>query len=241
MNPTLGNQEAVRNLRCAALVRQTAPDAVSFVEVDEPWGTPGTLHKLAADCGYSWVFTPAFEFGSDEPAGGSGNALLTRLPIQAVQQWPLLWPPRVYEGSEPSEPRAVTLAALTAGSAPVWIGTTHLPRSDGRARDDALKRLMVLARGLGDHWVICRDFNTPASEWVTGYPPVTVGPSSPQPTYPAVRPTEAIDYCGHARFRCWAEAPEPPATVVVRRRAWLTRMVIVVFGLLAWQEPPRVR
>jgi endonuclease/exonuclease/phosphatase family metal-dependent hydrolase len=184
------NVEAV-----ADLVRQTAPDAVSFVEVDEPWGTPRTLRKLAADCGYSWLFTPTFQFGSDEPAGGFGNALLTRLPIQAVQQWPLLWPSRVYDGSEPSEPRSVTLAAVTAGSAPVWIGTTHLPRSDGHARDDALKRLMALARGLGDHWVICGDFNTPASEWVTGYPPVTVGPPGPQPTYPAVRPTEAIDYC----------------------------------------------
>ena len=45
------------------LVRSTGPDAVSLVEVDEPWGLPSTLGRVAKECGYSWVFGPSFEYG----------------------------------------------------------------------------------------------------------------------------------------------------------------------------------
>ena len=76
----------------ADLVSETDPHVVSLVEVDEPWGMSDSLRELAERVGYSWIFTPSFEFGHQKPAGGFGNALLTKLPILAVQHWQLLWP-----------------------------------------------------------------------------------------------------------------------------------------------------
>ena len=117
----------------ADLIGQTAPDIVSLAEVDEAWGAPGSLRDLAGRCGYSWVFVPALESGRDRPDGGFGNALLTRLPILAVQQWQLLWPPRRYDGSEPSEARSVLLARVQQTQAPV-LGRDHSPAAPGRPR-----------------------------------------------------------------------------------------------------------
>src|ERR1700742_4494638 len=88
------NLEAVVNL-----VRRTDPHVVSLVEVDESWGQPSELAEVAERCGYASIFVPAFEFGQSEPAGGFGNALLSKLPILAVQQRQLVWPPRLYDGS----------------------------------------------------------------------------------------------------------------------------------------------
>jgi len=82
------NDEAVVNV-----IRENMPHAVSLVEVNEPWGMPSILAEVAAGCGYSWVFGPSFEFGPDTAAGGFGNALLTTLPVTAVQQWRLFSPP----------------------------------------------------------------------------------------------------------------------------------------------------
>jgi endonuclease/exonuclease/phosphatase family metal-dependent hydrolase len=74
------NLEAV-----ADLMGETDPHVVSLVEVDEPWGMSDCINKLSHRTGYSWVFVPSFEFGDQEPAGGFGNVVLTRLPILAVQ------------------------------------------------------------------------------------------------------------------------------------------------------------
>jgi endonuclease/exonuclease/phosphatase family metal-dependent hydrolase len=52
------------------VIRENMPDAVSLVEVHEPWGMPSVLADVAAACGYSWVFGPSFEFGADTAAGG---------------------------------------------------------------------------------------------------------------------------------------------------------------------------
>lgn len=174
----------------AELIARTAPDVVMLAEADEPWGSPGSLRDVANRCGYSWLFIPAFEFGDGQPAGGFGNALLTTLPIRAVHQWQLLWPPRLYDGSEPSEPRSAMVALLGSSGGPVWTGITHMPRADARARDAALRRLRNLTGALDEPWLICGDFNTPPESW--GAPGVV---SPALKTYPADDPSEAIDYC----------------------------------------------
>lgn len=176
----------------AELLSELTPDVVSLVEVDEPWGEARRLQDVAERTGYTWMFVPAFTFGNTGPEGGFGNALLVRsgLAIRGTQQWDLLWPGRVYDGTEPSEARTVLLAELDAGAYRIWIGTTHLPRSDRAARDDALKRLIALTGTLGEAWLICGDFNTPAATWV----PSSVTSTPVLPTYPADQPTEAIDY-----------------------------------------------
>jgi endonuclease/exonuclease/phosphatase family metal-dependent hydrolase len=78
---------------------------------------------------------------------------------------------------------------------PVWFGSTHLPRSDSQARANALQRFMTLTQKLDGHWLICGDFNTPASSWIDNNPSVVVCPEPAQPTYPAHKPVEPIDYC----------------------------------------------
>lgn len=195
----------------AGLIGETSPDLVSLTEVDEGWGSAGCLRDLAARCGYSWLFMPAFEFGNDHPSGGFGNALLTRLPILGAEQWQLLWPPRVYDGSEPSEQRAVILAKVEVLSVPWWVGVTHLPREDAQARADALHRLVELAQSLRDPWLICGDFNAPAAAWLEEGVSFAVSPA--KLTYPAHEPAEPIDYCiASPGFRLDAEVLAVPGS-----------------------------
>jgi endonuclease/exonuclease/phosphatase family metal-dependent hydrolase len=172
----------------AELIDHVAPDVVSLVEVDEPWGRADGLSSLATELGYSWVFVPAFEYRQE---GGFGNALLVRPKIDAVQQWQLL-PPRLYAGDEPSEPRAILLARV--GSDPGWwVGSTHLPRVDTDMRADASARLLQIIDGLAVPWVLCGDFNQPSAAWLPTS--TVVAPDAPVATYPARAPVEAIDYC----------------------------------------------
>lgn len=177
------------------LIRTTDPHVVSLVEVDESWGVTSTLRELADRCDYSLIFVPSFEFGQNAPAGGFGNALLTNLPILAVLQRNLTWPPTIYDGTEPSEARAVVLARLRYSSKPFWIGSTHLPRNDARARTDALHRLVAITADLDADWMVCGDFNTPASSWPEEYRSLTMCPDPGEATHPADEPVESIDYC----------------------------------------------
>jgi endonuclease/exonuclease/phosphatase family metal-dependent hydrolase len=199
------NHEAVLRL-----IGQTSPDMVSLVEVSEPWGSPAALGDLARAGGYSWIFFPAVEFGRDAPDRGYGNALLTRVPVLAAVQWRLTWPPRLYDGTEPSESRSVILAEVPFGRGTAWIGSTHLPANDPQARACALSRLRELTRGLDRPWAIFGDFNTPPAT-VKGDSEEEIGegrgggwgaggggtawPDPPQPSFPASDPAEPIDYC----------------------------------------------
>jgi endonuclease/exonuclease/phosphatase family metal-dependent hydrolase len=173
----------------ADLIRQAAPDVVSLVEVDEPWGKAKTLASVADELGYTWVFVPAFEYRTE---GGFGNALLMRTPLTAVHQWQLLTP-RLYDGTEPSEPRAAVLSRIEVDDHMVWIGSTHLPRRDPALRAEASGRLLELLADLDGPAVVCGDFNQPPEGWVTNG--LSTAPSPAVPTYPAAAPRERIDYC----------------------------------------------
>jgi endonuclease/exonuclease/phosphatase family metal-dependent hydrolase len=177
------------------LVRDTDPHVVSLVEVDEPWGASAAGPELAGRLGYAWIFVPAFEYGHDTPAGGFGNALLTKLPVLVVRQRQLVWPTRLYDGTETSECRSVTLAKLGDPARSFWVGSTHLPRDDADARMAALGRLTGIAHELDGHWLVCGDFNTPSSAWLGSDSLFTAFPQPEQPTYPVGQPAEPIDYC----------------------------------------------
>jgi endonuclease/exonuclease/phosphatase family metal-dependent hydrolase len=190
------NDTGARNqARVADLIRATDPHAVSLVEVDESWEHASTLDTLAADTGYSSIFVPSFEFGGSIPAGGFGNAVLSRLPVLAVRQRQLLWPPRRYDGTEPSEPRSVIFTQLTTASRRVWIGSTHLPRADVTTRAAALQQLAAIVQSLPSPWLLIGDYNTPADSWLGRHPSLRAFPYPAEPTYPAKEPVEAIDYC----------------------------------------------
>ena len=140
---------------------------MTLAEADEPWGSPGSVRDVADRCGYSWVFVPAFKFGDGQPAGGFGNVLLTTLPIRAVQQWQLLWPPRLYDGSEPSEPRSATVALLGSAERGPGVGRDHAPAPRRRPRQGRTERSAASrAHGaLAAPWLTCGDFNTAAESW----------------------------------------------------------------------------
>lgn len=189
------NAEAV-----AGLIRDTAPDVVSLTEVNEPWGAPETLAGVS---GYTWIFAPSVEYESR----GYGNALLTRLPVTAVQHVRVYSPERGYQGTEPTETRSVTLARVSYGGAPLWVGSTHFPATLADQRAIAARTLRRLVQGLGVPWIICGDFNWPAAELFPGLPAY---PDPAEPTFPApsstaassttassttASPFFAIDYC----------------------------------------------
>jgi endonuclease/exonuclease/phosphatase family metal-dependent hydrolase len=177
-----------------ALIRDTAPDVVSLVEVNEPWGAPDVLAKVADACGYSWTFVPCIEYGKDPSARGYGNALLTRLtrlPVTAVQQVSVYRPGRGYDGSEQSETRSVVLARV--GSC--WVGGTHFPASEHASRKIAAQALHQLTLRLSTPWLICGDFNAPPDALFGNYSDMRAQPDPAVPSFPAKRPRKAIDYC----------------------------------------------
>jgi len=181
------------------LIRDLRPDAVSLTEVSTGWGRTEPLSEIADRLGYRWVFVPALEFRGQPATEGYGNAVLTRLPILAVQQWRVHAPER-YVNTEPSEPRTVALARLEVAGTPVWIGSTHLPASQETERAVALKRLATLLGQLEAPWLVGGDFNTAIGTWRDDLPDgVTVAPRSRwlgrRATFPArPRPLRAIDY-----------------------------------------------
>jgi endonuclease/exonuclease/phosphatase family metal-dependent hydrolase len=177
-----------------ALIREIEPDVVSLVEVNEPLGGPATLAQVADECGYSWIFGPCLEYATAEREGGYGNALLSREPVTAVHQWRVFSPGRLYDGSEQSEPRVVLLARL-GDRAGFWVGSTHFPASERRARRDAGRRLQQLVRRLDGPWLICGDFNDEPSGCFSDDGTFTVSRDLVRPTFPAKRPRKSIDYC----------------------------------------------
>ncbi|OLF06264.1 endonuclease/exonuclease/phosphatase family protein [Actinophytocola xanthii] len=177
------------------LVRKTVPHVVSLVEVDEMWSRPSVLDEVAAQTGYASIFAPTFEFGQDQPTGGFGNAILSRLPALAVRQRQLTWPTTLYDGTEPSEPRSALFVKLQGPNGPVWIGNTHLPRVGEAKRSNALQRLSELLMEQSGPWLLVGDFNTAADSWIGKQPLWQVCPAPAVPTYPTAKPVEAIDYC----------------------------------------------
>ncbi len=186
--------------RVEALIKDEAPDLVSLVEVDEPCGGPSTLSGLAERLEYHWAFVPAFEYRCQ---GGFGNALLSRTPFSSIQQWQLL-SPRLYDGTEPSEPRAILLASVEVEGLHLTIGTTHLPRHDPQLREEASARLLRLIEDLPSPWIVCGDFNQPPGDWATNSH--TVAPSTAIATYPTSEPVECIDYAVHSDLDVTAAA-----------------------------------
>jgi endonuclease/exonuclease/phosphatase family metal-dependent hydrolase len=179
----------------AELITATQPDAVSLVEVDEPITGPTPLHRIAAETGYHSAFTPAFEYGTDQPYGQFGNAILTRSPFLDIRHHHLIWPSPTYDGTEPSEPRSLLLARIQANTTPVWVGTTHFPRADHATRKCAAQRVASITSSLPAPWLLLGDFNEGKQLWEDLDPALHTHPTTSTPTYPAHDPVGAIDYC----------------------------------------------
>jgi endonuclease/exonuclease/phosphatase family metal-dependent hydrolase len=189
------DREAPNEQAVEGLISELRPDAVSLTEVSTAWGEAGPLSEIAGRLKYRWVFVPTLEYRGEPATEGYGNALLTRLPILAVQQWRVHSPDR-YANNEPSEPRTVALARLEVAGTPVWVGATHLPANQEADRSRALTRLAALLRQLDPPWLVCGDFNTAVKTWRDELPEgVSVVPRWRKATFPTrPRPVRAIDY-----------------------------------------------
>ena len=98
--------------RVLELIRQVDADVACLVEVDEPVEGQRRIDTIAATLGARAAFAPAITYGEGRERGQFGNAIVTRLPMQEVREHPLLWPPPVYDGTEPSEQRTLVLARI---------------------------------------------------------------------------------------------------------------------------------
>jgi endonuclease/exonuclease/phosphatase family metal-dependent hydrolase len=204
------------------LLAEVSPDLVSLVEVDETWAEPSRLLRVAGRCGYVAVFPPVFEYGPGRPAGGFGNAVLSRLPVEVVLHRQLTWPDGAYQGSEPTEPRGVVLVRVTAGHGTLWFGSTHLPAGDADARTAAVHRLDDVLAGLAEPWMVAGDFNAPPATW----PEVTAmaRAGALPPTRPADDPRVAIDYA--------VASPELRVEVRALQRRGSDHLPVLVTGRL---------
>jgi len=220
----------------ADLIGETTPHVVSLVEVNEPLGAPETLAGLAGKCGYSWIFVPSIEVGADSAVRGYGNALLTRIPVTAVQHAGMYSPSRRYDGTEPTETRSATLARVEFAGASAWVGTTHFPATDPGSREIAARMLRRLAGRLATPWIICGDFNAP---FATLFAPVgtigTIGeirghPDTPEPTFPAGQPIAAIDYA--------VSSPEITTTTEVRHVPGSDHLPLLTIARLPTPDAP---
>jgi endonuclease/exonuclease/phosphatase family metal-dependent hydrolase len=177
------------------LLHEHAPHVATLVEVNETWGEPFRVADVAARAGYASVFVPVLEFGEGGSRGGFGNAIISRIPITAAQQRLVTWPPTLYDGTEPSEPRALlTVAVQPRDGCTVRIGATHLPQGNASSRSTALDSLTTQMHELPDPWLICGDFNTAPDAWLASPSPFPVAPTQPAPTHPIDQPRRCIDY-----------------------------------------------
>ena len=142
---------------------------------------------------------------SDE-AGDYGNALLTRLQVQAVQRHDISVPGR--------EPRGVIEARLYTGQDVVRIMATHLGLRQRERQQQLAQLLAPLERPGGDLDVLLGDFN----DWfrysrLRRRLNAALGTTTTVATFPAKHPALALD-------RIWAR----PATSVTQLAAHRSRL-----------------
>jgi endonuclease/exonuclease/phosphatase family metal-dependent hydrolase len=177
------------------LVAEHAPHVVTLVEVNETWDEPSRVADVAARGGYSYVFAPVLEYGERESRGGFGNAVMSRIPVTAAQQRLVTWPPTLYDGTEPSEPRALLMVTVQPRDGCLLrVGATHLPQGDASSRGTALDNLKARMDEMPGPWLVCGDFNAAPDAWLAAPSPFPVAPAQPAPTHPTDRPRRCIDY-----------------------------------------------
>lgn len=171
----------VRNLdRAASVIARIAPDAVAVEEVDSMTGRSGgvyVLGEIAAKTGMHATFAPAINYDG----GRYGIGLLSRTAPLAVTRLPL-------PGRE--EKRAMLIAEF-----PDYVYcVTHLSLTE----DDRIASLPIILRALAafDKPVfLAGDFNASPTEPFMSLMRQHFDILSPiQPTYPATKPTDIIDY-----------------------------------------------
>lgn len=195
----VGRDGCERLDRVAAALSEIDADVVALQEVDcraVHSGGGDKLQWLAQQCGYRPVAGPA----RHESGGYFGNAILTRLPVAAVQ--------RIDISVRGREPRVLLQAELRHRGWLVQVIVTHFGLSF-RERARQVQTLLQLAAAHDDvPLVVAGDFN----EWrpraaTTARLEAALGRAPAVRSFPARWPLLKLD-------RVWARAP---ATVVSMR------------------------
>ncbi|HEX5091149.1 MAG TPA: endonuclease/exonuclease/phosphatase family protein [Burkholderiales bacterium] len=180
--------------RIAAVLRALDADAIALQELR--WQPSQALHvlaDLAARLGYTPLAGPTLL----RPDGHYGNALLTRLPVDAQRLEDLSVPGR--------EPRGALAAMLRTEGGPLTVIATHLGLAYGERRRQ-MQRLLALVRKSDKPVVLLGDLN----EWLLWGRPLRwlrahFGRTPAPATFPARWPLLALD-------RIWVE----PASALER-------------------------
>jgi len=136
------------------------------------------------------------------PDGHYGNALLTRLPVEATRQEALSVPGR--------EPRGALQAVLRAGNGPLGVVATHLGLAPGERRAQ-MRRALELVNATAKPVVLMGDLN----EWFLWGRPLRwlrahFGRTAAPATFPARWPVFALD-------RIWVEPADRLERIAVHR------------------------
>lgn len=173
--------------RTLAVLRALDADVIALQELR--WKPDEALHLLehfARALGYAPLAGPTLM----RPDGHYGNALLTRLPVEATRQEDLSVPGR--------EPRGALQAVLRTGSDSLAVVATHLGLAPGERRAQ-MRRVLELVNESAKPVVLMGDLN----EWFLWGRPLRwlrahFGRSPAPATYPAHWPVFALD-------RIWVE------------------------------------
>jgi endonuclease/exonuclease/phosphatase family metal-dependent hydrolase len=173
--------------RTLAVLRALDADVIALQELR--WRPDEALHvleHLAQRMGYTPLAGPTLM----RPDGHYGNAMLTRLPVEATHQEDLSVAGR--------EPRGALQATLRTGAGPLNVIATHLGLAPGERRMQ-MRRVLELVNASAKSVVLMGDLN----EWFLWGRPLRwlharFGRSPAPATFPARWPLFALD-------RIWVE------------------------------------
>lgn len=169
--------------RISEVIRELGADIVALQEVGFGQALPGALlERLGRSLGARIIEGPTMQ----DTRGHYGNALLTRLPIDAVRRVDISVPRR--------EPRGAIQLSTTAGSRSLDVVATHLGLRPAERRSQIRHVLTVLEASAADAKVLLGDLN----EWFLWGRPIrwverTFHPREAPATFPARCPWLALD------------------------------------------------
>ena len=191
----------------SAAIRAADPDLVALQEVDVHWGARSAFvdqaSVLAERLGMQVRFAPIYRLpGADasSPPREFGVALLSKHPITSFTNRPLTRHSTQAESAPPSPAPGLLDATVEVRGTPIRVLNTHLDyRSDPAVRHQQAQEVLAAIGASTAPTLMFGDLN--AAPTAPELQPLLARlrdswPASSDPgwTYPAVQPTERIDY-----------------------------------------------
>ncbi len=185
-----GTDGEVDLARIAKVIQSAKPDLVALNEVDKGVNRSGKIDEPAELARLTGMHA-AFEKNIDHDGGEYGNAILSRWPIEKIENVRL---PSLYDG----ERRGMLMVQVEPKEGETfWFAATHLdyrPNDAERLESaEAIEKLMA-GRFAKQRFVLAGDFNAlPESRVIERFAKTWKIAESGH-TFPAEKPTKRIDY-----------------------------------------------